>query len=73
MSEEKKKRVVIKGGKVFSKKFKTNNYKEKYDKLLDDIIKDLHDLKYTYDNRIIAVFEDSLEITTNNYIKLRGY
>lgn len=72
MSKEKKK-IIIKGGKVFSKKYKTNNHKEKYDKLLDDIIKDLHELKYDYDNRIIAVFEQSLEITTKKYKQLRGY
>ena len=73
MSKEKEKRIVIKGGKVFSKKYKNNNYKEKYDKLLDDIIKDLHELKYSLDNRISAVFEESLENATNRYKLLRGY
>jgi len=72
MPKEEKK-IIIKGGKVFSKKYKTNNYKEKYDKLLDDMIHDLHELKYDYDNRIIAVFEQSLETTTEKYKLLRGY
>lgn len=53
-------------------KRKKISYKTLYIKLLNNIIKDLHELRYDYDNRIEAVGDESLKLMTKKYIRKRN-